>query len=100
MWNILGKVLAGLTDKILPDRAKEREAQQSLNEKEIEGAPASSLRLWRSFLGWVLAWLFVWEVAGRMILIPLLAPQWQQALPPAALDQIMTLLLGMLGLCW
>ena len=46
----------------------------------------------------MLTLLFGWEVLGRMVLIPLLAPQWLPALPPSTLDQIMRLLLGMLGL--
>ena len=101
MWSVLaglaagpGKGLRGL----LGDDAKRAEAQSRLNEREVEGAPPSRLRLWRSFLGWVLSLLFVWEVAGRLVLVPLLAPQWGAQLPPSTLDQIMSLLLGMLGL--
>ena len=56
------------------------------------------LRLWRSFLGWVLALLFCWEVPVRLLLLPLLAPDLLDDLPPPALDQILGLLAGMLGL--
>ena len=94
MWALLGNLLGGITGavgKILPDRNRH-------NEAEVGGAPASLLRLWRSFLGWILSLLFCWEVAGRLIIIPLLFPGWSDHLPPSALNQIMTLLLGMLGL--
>lgn len=82
-------------DKIFPDRAESRKAQAQINECEISGAPASSLRLWRSFLGWVLALCFVWEVAAR----PIIATYCPQArLPPSFVEETTTLLLGMLGL--
>jgi len=101
MWTLLGNLLGGLTGvvgKILPDRSRQNEAQSRINEAEVSGAPASGLRLWRSFLGWMLTLLFCWEVAGRLIIIPLFFPSWGGQLPPSALNQIMTLLLGMLGL--
>ncbi len=98
MWKLLGKALHSLVRRTATARSSNSTAQQRLNEHEISGAPASRLRLWRAFLGWVLSLLFVWEVAGRLVLIPLLAPQWEARLPPPALEQIMTLLAGMLGL--
>lgn len=101
MWQILQKIFTGLglvTDKILPDRRKQQEAQARINAAEVENAPPSHLRLWRSFLGWVLALLFVWEVVGRLIVIPLFFAPLGATLPPSALEQIMALLLGMLGL--
>lgn len=101
MWALLASLASGLgkgLGGLLGRDAKRAEVQSRLNEREVEGAPASRLRLWRSFLGWVLALLFVWEVAGRLVLVPLLAPQWAAQLPPSTLDQIMSLLLGMLGL--
>lgn len=57
-------------------------AQIRLNERETENAPSSVLRLWRSFLGWVLALLFCWEVPVRLLLLPLLAPDLLDDLPP------------------
>lgn len=82
-------------DKIFPDRAESRKAQSQINEAEIAGAPASTLRLWRSFLGWALALAFLWEVALR----PIILTYWPDTpLPPSALEEISTLLLGMLGL--
>lgn len=96
MWALLGNLLGGITGavgKILPDRNRQNDAQSRINEAEVGGAPASILRLWRSFLGWMLSLLFCWEVAGRLI-IPLLFPALRDHLPPSALNQIMTLLLG------
>lgn len=82
-------------EKIFPDRAKSREAQAQINESEISGAPASRLRLWRSFLGWALSLAFVWEVIAR----PVILTYWPQiVLPPSAIREISSLLLGMLGL--
>ncbi|MDD4701827.1 MAG: hypothetical protein PHI96_06355 [Desulfovibrio sp.] len=101
MWMLLGKLfggLSGLADRFVPDRNRQNEAQSRINEAEISGAPASRMRLWRSFLGWVLALLFCWEVVGRMVIVPLFFAPWGKSLPPSALDQIMALLLGMLGL--
>ena len=82
-------------DKVFPDRAASREQQSRVNEAEISGAPASRMRLWRSFLGWVLSLVFCWEIVGRSIILT----YWPVAnLPPSMLKEIMTLLLGMLGL--
>ena len=82
-------------DKFFPDRAASREQQARVNEAEVSGAPASRLRLWRSFLGWALALLFVWEVAGRTIIVT----YWPDTkLPPSMLKEVMSILLGMLGL--
>ena len=86
MWALLGKLLGGViggVGRVLPDRDRQNEAQSRINEAEVSGAPSSRLRLWRSFLGWILTLLF---------------PDWGRSLPPSALDQIMALLLGMLGL--
>lgn len=101
MFDIIKSILGmggKALDKVFPDRAASREAQSRINEVEISGAPASHLRLWRSFLGWVLALLLVWEIPGRLIIVPLFFPEWGKTLPPSALDTVMTLLLGMLGL--
>ena len=95
---ITGGLGSKIVDRLLPDRAASREQQAKINEAEVAGGPASILRLWRSFLGWVLALLFCWEVVGRLVIVPLFFAQWGTNLPPSALDQIMALLLGMLGL--
>lgn len=82
-------------DKIWPDKSKAREQQAALNAEELKGAPTSKLRLWRSFLGWVLALLFVWEVVFRTVI----STYWPEVkLPPSVLKEITSLLLGMLGL--
>lgn len=101
MWALLGNLLGGLVGiagKTLPDRTRQNEAQSRINEAEVSGSPASRLRLWRSFLGWMLSLLFCWEVVGRLIIIPIFFSEMTRQLPPSALDQIMALLVGMLGL--
>lgn len=96
IWSAI-PIIGGILDKIIPDRAKANENQSRINEAEVSGAPASILRLWRGFLGWVLALVFAWEVVGRGIVLT----YWPNTkLPPSVLQDIMTLLLGMLGLGW
>lgn len=90
LFGLGGKAL----DKIFPDRAASRAAQSRINEAEIGGAPASRLRLWRSFLGWALSLAFVWELLRPVIVH--YSPDVN--LPPSMLKEISTLLLGMLGL--
>ena len=101
MWNLLRDLGTRLL-RDLTGSSRERQellaAQIRLNERETENAPSSVLRLWRSFLGWVLALLFCWAVPVRLLLLPLLAPDLLDDLPPPALDQILGLLAGMLGL--
>ena len=61
----------------------------------MSGAPPSRLRLWRSFLGWALTLAFLWEVMVR----PVILTYWPDTqLPPSVLEEITSLLLGMLGL--
>lgn len=94
---LLGKLFGSVADRIAPEKSKVVEGQNRANEAEIAGAPSSRLRLWRGFLGWVLALVFAWEVVGRGIM----TTYWPQVkLPPSSLQEIMTLLLGMLGLGW
>ena len=82
-------------DKVWPDRAASREQQAQINQAEVAGGPASILRLWRSFLGWVLAIVFAWEVVGRNVILT----YWpDNKLPPSMIKEVTQLLLGMLGL--
>ena len=91
----VGKAVEKIVEKISPDKAASREAQSVLNRAELEGAPSSRLRLWRSFLGWALSLCFVWEVAAR----PVIVTYWPEAtLPPSMIEAVQALLLGMLGL--
>ena len=69
---VVGKAVEKIMEKISPDRSASREAQAGLNRAELEGAPASRLRLWRSFLGWALSLCFVWEVAVQALLLGML----------------------------
>ena len=92
---ITGGLGSKIVDRLLPDRAASREQQAKINEAEVAGGPASILRLWRSFLGWVLAIVFAWEVVGRNIILT----YWPDTkLPPSMIKEVTQLLLGMLGL--
>lgn len=96
IWSAI-PILGGILDKVLPDRGKVNEAQSRINEAEVSGGPASILRLWRSFLGWILALAFAWEVIVR----PAIVTYWSNAvLPPSMLGEVSKLLLGMLGFGW
>lgn len=100
MWSILAKIggaILGSFGKSSEAKTKINEAQTRVNEAEISGAPVSHLRLWRSFLGWVLALLFTWEVVFRLCIIPLFFQEWGATLPPSVLEQILPVLLTMLG---
>ncbi|MCH5277216.1 MAG: hypothetical protein J1E80_05205 [Desulfovibrionaceae bacterium] len=97
LWSSL-PLLGTLLDKVaglIPDRSRAAENQARINEQELSNAPASRLRLWRSFLGWCLTLCFVWEVMIRPLVITYF-PDW--ILPPSMLTEISRLLLGMLGL--
>jgi hypothetical protein len=92
---LLGKLIARAFDRLLPDRAKINEAQARINEAEAAGGPASLLRLWRGFVGWMLGLCLAWEIVAR----PVIATYWPETLlPPSMLKETLTLLLGMLGL--
>ena len=92
---ITGGLGSKIVDRLLPDRAASREQQAKINEAEVAGGPASILRLWRSFLGWVLAIVFAWEVVARNVILT----YWPDTkLPPSMIKEVTQLLLGMLGL--
>ena len=94
-FSAIADLVNKLVDRLLPDRTKQSEAQSRINEAEVSGAPASKLRLWRSFLGWALTLVFVWEVIGR----PVISTYWPNApLPPSMMKEIFTLLMAMLGI--
>ena len=98
MFEII-KTIFGFGREILGNRKEEieksQERQARINEAELNGAPPSSLRLWRSFLGWALSVAFVWEVMIRPAVV-FFFPETE--LPPSMLKEISSILLGMLGL--
>lgn len=95
--SFIGDIFGKIADKFSPDKTKLIEGQQRINEMEISGAPVSRLRLWRSFLGWVLALTFAWEVIAR----PVIVTYWPDVeLPPSVLADVSRLLLAQLGLGW
>jgi len=93
---LLGSLFTTVSDKLLVDKGPILEAQSRINEKEVEGAPVSRLRLWRSFLGWCLALAVVWVI--------ILRPAILFYFPDAPLfhieefDRAVYILIGMLGL--
>ena len=92
---LIGSLIARLFDRLLPDRARINEAQARINEAEAAGGPASLLRLWRGFVGWMLGLCLAWEIVVR----PIVATYWPNTLlPPSMLKEVVSLLLGMLGL--
>lgn len=92
---VLGGLIESISGKFAANKDKIVEGQNRINEAEVAGAPASRLRLWRPFLGWVLTFVFAWEVVGRSIIIT----YWPDTvLPPSTLKEISHVLLGMLGL--
>lgn len=92
---ILGGIIDSISGKFAANKDKVVEGQNRINEAEVAGAPASRLRLWRSFLGWILTLVFAWEVVGRSIILT----YWPDTvLPPSMLKEISHILLGMLGL--
>lgn len=104
MWKFLaslGGTLLGKLGKLLPNKEKQNDAQAKLNEMELSDAPRSHLRLWRSLLGTVLVLLFVWEVVVVRMVVPVYFPDKADSLLQISqLDQVMVLLLGMLGIGW
>ena len=100
MWSFLARMGGKLIGKILPDRSRANDAQHRINEAEVAGGPPSRLRLWRSALGWVLVVLLVWEIPVRLIIVPMFFPVWGKTLPPSCLDQVLTMLMTMLGFGW
>lgn len=92
---VIGGLFETVANRISPDKSKVLEAQSRINEAEVSGAPPSRLRLWRSFLGWVLALTLAWEVVAR----PVIMTYWPDAtLPPSMIGEIRHILLAMLGL--
>lgn len=92
---IIGGIVESVAARVAPDKDKVLEAQSRINEAEVAGAPPSRLRLWRGFLGWVLALVLAWEVVGR----PVVMTYWPDTvLPPSMIGEIKHLLLAMLGL--
>lgn len=90
-----GEAAGKALERLLSGKAEDRARQTEIDRTELEGAPPSRLRLWRCFLGWVLALCLAWEVAARPVLATYLP---EVPLPPSMLDAVLPLLLGMLGL--
>ena len=92
---IIGDIIGNVLDRFTTNKTESARQQTDLNREEIKGAGQSKLRLWRGFLGWVLAIVFAWEIIGRTILVTYFP---HILLPDSMLEEVMRLLLAMLGL--
>jgi hypothetical protein len=92
---LVGGFLGKVFDRLLAEKSRVNESQARINEAEAGGGPASILRLWRGFVGWTLGLCLAWEIIVR----PIIATYWPKAtLPPSMLKEVLTLLLGMMGI--
>lgn len=94
----LGSLVGPLLDifkKKTTDKDKALEAQTELRKLELQEAPKSYLRLWMSFLGWVLALC----VAYGLAIQPVVAFYFPKIpLPQLPMEVVARLLMGMLGI--
>ena len=79
---VIGELAGKVIDKVAPDKTESRAQQVAINKTELENAPSSYLRLWRSFLGWALALCLVWEVMIR----PIILTYWPAVVLPPTLS--------------
>lgn len=88
-------LIAGLVGRVLPNRSESNSEQAAISKAEVEGAPASRLRLWRGFLCWVLSIV----VAFDLIVRPVILTYWPDVvLPPSMTKEVMALLLSFAGM--
>ena len=77
------------------DKGKVIENQTEIRKMELQDAPKSYLRLWVCVVGWVLSVALAWE----MIVRPVIVTYFPEArVPDSMLDEILSILAGMLGL--
>ncbi len=93
---VLGGLLDKALDRLLRDKGKVAEGQQELNKLELQEAPKSYLRLWRSFLFWVISLCVLYV----MVVQPVMRFYFPDVpLPPLAVEfeELLRLLLIGLG---
>ena len=89
------KPLTRIFSKMTTDKDKVLEAQAELRKLELQDAPVSYLRLWMGFLGWALAA----YVVVALIVRPLIVFYFPNVpVPEMPLDDVLTLLMGMMGI--
>lgn len=94
LGSLAGSVL-DIFKKKTKDVDKALEAQTEMRKLELQEAPKSYLRLWVSFLGWVLAV----TVAYAILIKPFISFYFPTfPLPELPMDVVVRLLFGMLGL--
>lgn len=92
--SIAGDIFGKILDRFSADKNKILETQSEINRQEIEGAPVSRLRLWRSFVGWVAGLVFAWELVAR----PVITTYWPDVtLPPSMLKEVLQVLFALFG---
>jgi hypothetical protein len=94
LGSLVGPVL-DIFKKKTKDVDKTLEAQSEMRKLELQDAPRSYLRLWVSFLGWVLSV----SVAYAILIKPVIVFYFPRfPLPELPMDVVVRLLFGMLGL--
>lgn len=65
---VVGGLIDKALDRLLPDKKRISEGQIELNKLELQDAPRSYLRLWRSFLFWALTLCAVYLIIVQPVL--------------------------------
>ena len=82
---VIGDLLSKGLDKAFPDKSKSREQQTEMNKLEIQGAPQSKVRLWRSYLMITICLCLLYVV----IVQPIILLYWPNAkIPTIASDSV------------
>lgn len=89
------KPLTRIFSKMTTDKDKVLEAQAELRKMELQDSPVSYLKLWMGFLGWVLSLYLVVALIVRPFIVFYFP---DIPFPEMPLDDVFTLLMGMLGL--
>ena len=87
--------LTRLFGKMTVDKDKVLESQAELRRMELQDSPVSYLKLWMGFLGWVLSLYLAFALIVRPVIIFYFP---DIPIPEMPLDDVFTLLMGMLGL--
>ena len=89
------KPLARIFGKMTTDKDKVLESQAELRKLELQDSPVSYLKLWMGFLGWILALYLAFALIVRPIIVFYFP---NVPVPEMPLDDVLTLLMGMMGI--
>lgn len=97
MWTKLIQLGSVVLGKILPARKASPDNTAESTDKPVRktAKEQSFLALCRSVFIWTLLFLLIWEVAGRLVIVPLFFPN--AVMPESALSHVITLLMQLLG---